>query len=70
MQALQDSTEVILQALIAGVQHIPYTIRCMAREMLLALRVKTQDAVDDMDLTPVIAKTLLLPYIRPALVYV
>lgn len=39
----------------------------MAREMLLALRVKTGDQVDDYDLTPIIARTLILPYLAPAI---
>lgn len=68
MRQLQDSTEVILQALYAGTEHIPYTVRSMAREMLLALRVTTQDSVDDSHLTPIIAGTLLIPYMKPALV--
>jgi hypothetical protein len=68
MRQLQDTTEIILQALYQGTQHIPYTIRCQAREMLLALRVKTQYAVDDLHLTPIIARTLLVPYMTPALV--
>lgn len=38
--------------------------------MLLALRVKTQYTMDDQELTPIIARRLILPYLTPALVYV
>lgn len=39
----------------------------MAREMLLALQVKTQYQVEDADLIPVIARGLILPYILPGI---
>jgi hypothetical protein len=68
LAALQLQTDSVLTALYAGTKHIPYTIRCMAREMLLALQVKTQYQVEDIDLIPVIARGLILPYILPGIV--
>lgn len=67
MTQLRTQTDLILAALYAGTRHFPYTIRSMAREMLLALQVKTQYQVDDMDLIPVIARGLILPYILPGI---
>jgi len=67
MAALQLQTDAVLTALYKGTKHIPYTVRCMAREMLLALQVKTQYKVEDIDLIPVIARSLVLPYILPGI---
>jgi len=67
MAALQLQTDAVLTELYKGTKHIPYTVRCMAREMLLALQVKTQYKVEDIDLIPVIARSLVLPYILPGI---
>jgi hypothetical protein len=67
MAALQLQTDAVLAALYKGTKHIPYTVRCMAREMLLALQVKTQYKVEDIDLIPVIARSLVIPYILPGI---
>jgi Ras GTPase-activating-like protein IQGAP2/3 len=45
---------------------IPYTIRLLAREALLALRVKFPEALDE-ELTPAVAKNVILPFILPAI---
>ena len=64
---LQLSTNSVLESLYLNIESVPYALRCMAREMLLALQVATQYTVDDYDLAPVIARCLIMPYILPAL---
>jgi hypothetical protein len=64
---LQLSTNAVLEALYLNIELVPYALRCMAREMLLALQVATQYSIDDYDLAPVIARCLIMPYILPAL---
>lgn len=67
MASLQHWTSVVLEALYLGTDSIPYALRWMAREMLLSLRVKTQYAVEDYELTPIIAMSVILPYLSPVL---
>lgn len=67
MVQLQLSTNSVLEALYTHVESVPYALRCMARELLLALQVTTQYTVHDYDLAPIIARCLIMPYILPAL---
>lgn len=71
-----------IKGLVKSTVQLPYTVKMMARETLLALRVspeclaytdpmlivqiKYPDAYDE-DLTPIIARTVILPFILPAL---
>jgi len=70
-----------VKGLVKSTVQLPYTVKMLARETLLALRVcqssriagyladpqiKYPDAYDD-DLTPIIARTVVLPFILPAL---
>ncbi len=67
LSALQLHTSELLKALYASTAKFPFAIRFAAREMLLALRVKTKYELPDEDLTPIIARLLILPYLTPAL---
>lgn len=51
----------------AATAQMPYTVRLIAREALFACRVRFQDE-DDSTLWPVVAKTVVLPFILPAIV--
>lgn len=71
-----------IKGLVKSTVQMPYTVKMMARETLLALRVslttttrkrgvlilqiKYPEAYDE-DLTPIIARTVVLPFILPAL---
>ena len=48
------------------VPQIPFTIRLLAREALLALRIRFPDATQN--LIPVVARTVILPFILQAIV--
>jgi Ras GTPase-activating-like protein IQGAP2/3 len=72
----------LITALIGSTNELPYTVRLLAREALLALRVfyrlclvlsdtnhpqvKYPDATDR-ELTPAVAKTVVLPFILPSI---
>jgi len=51
----------------AATVQVPYTVRLIAREALFACRVRFQDEPDSV-LWPVVAKTVILPFILPAIV--
>jgi Ras GTPase-activating-like protein IQGAP2/3 len=73
-----------VKGLVNSTVQLPYTVKMLARETLLALRVRQRprlqshalmkqikypDAYDE-DLTPIIARTVVLPFILPALMCV
>lgn len=51
----------------ASTSQMPYTIRLLAREALFALRVKYSD-YSDTQLWPIVAKSVIMPFIIPAIV--
>ncbi|RXK36438.1 hypothetical protein M231_06282 [Tremella mesenterica] len=67
LQELRFLCDRLIKGLVASTVHVPYTIRLLARESLLALRVKYPDAFDH-ELTPVVAKTVILPFLLPAII--
>ena len=69
LQELRHLTKQVLEVVYASTYRLPYTIRLLAREALLALRVKDPNAMDE-ELTTIVARTVVVPFILPALVYV
>ncbi|KAL7423921.1 iqgap-related protein [Cryptotrichosporon argae] len=67
LQELRALTNFLVQTLVQTTQYMPYTIRLLARECLFALRVKYPDSPDG-ELWPVVAKTVVLPFILPAII--
>ncbi|KAE8538000.1 hypothetical protein D1P53_006067 [Cryptococcus gattii VGV] len=67
LQELRNLTDFLLTDLLQSHDKLPYTIRLMAREALLALQRKFPEAMDD-DLVPVVARTVILPFLLPAIV--
>lgn len=67
LQELRALTDLIAKTIVAATPLMPYTVRLLAREALLALRVRYQDH-DDSELWPVVAKSVILPFIMPAIV--
>lgn len=67
LQELRNLTDFLLADLLQSHDKLPYTIRLMAREALLALQRKFPEAMDD-DLVPVVARTVILPFLLPAIV--
>jgi Ras GTPase-activating-like protein IQGAP2/3 len=59
-------TNTTLDIIYASVPYMPFTIRLLAREALLAMRIKFPDAMDE-ELTPSVAKTVVLPFILSAI---
>ncbi|WVR05248.1 hypothetical protein IAU60_002260 [Kwoniella sp. DSM 27419] len=67
LQELRALTEFLIAGLIESHAKLPYTVRLLAREALLALQTKFPEATDD-ELVPVVARTVILPFILPAIV--
>ncbi|WWD15905.1 hypothetical protein CI109_100329 [Kwoniella shandongensis] len=67
LQELRALTEFLITGLIESHNKLPYTIRLLAREALLALQRKFPEATDE-ELVPVVARTVVLPFILPAIV--
>ncbi|ODO11581.1 hypothetical protein I350_00363 [Cryptococcus amylolentus CBS 6273] len=67
LQELRNLTDLLLGDILQAHAKLPYTIRLLAREALLALQTKFPDATDD-DLVPVVAKTVILPFLLPAII--
>ncbi|TXT04877.1 hypothetical protein VHUM_03960 [Vanrija humicola] len=66
LQELRALTDDLLTAIMRSTDQMPYTVRLMAREALLALRVRFQDR-SDWELWPVVARCVILPFILPAI---
>ncbi|WVQ98721.1 hypothetical protein IAU59_005852 [Kwoniella sp. CBS 9459] len=67
LQELRGLTELLVTGLIDSHAKLPYSIRLLAREALLALQTKFPEATDD-ELVPVVARTVVLPFILPAII--
>ncbi|KAK6902926.1 hypothetical protein I203_108186 [Kwoniella mangroviensis CBS 8507] len=67
LQELRALTEFLVTGLIDSHARLPYTIRLLAREALLALQTKFPEATDE-ELVPVVARTVVLPFILPAII--
>ncbi|KAK4688659.1 Ras GTPase-activating-like protein IQGAP2/3, partial [Tremellales sp. Uapishka_1] len=67
LQELRALTDFLIKGLVDSSSELPYTIRFLAREALLALRIRYPDIVDA-ELTPIVAKTVVLPFILPAII--
>ncbi|AFR93269.2 IQ domain-containing protein containing GTPase activating protein [Cryptococcus neoformans C23] len=67
LQELRNLTDFLLTDILQSHDKLPYTIRLMAREALLALQRKFPEAMDD-DLVPVVARTVILPFLLPAII--
>lgn len=67
LQELRHLTKQLLDTLYVSTPHLPFTVRLLAREALLALRVKYPETTDE-ELTPSVARTAVLPFILPALI--
>ncbi|WWC90034.1 uncharacterized protein L201_004964 [Kwoniella dendrophila CBS 6074] len=67
LQELRALTEFLITGLVETHARLPYTIRLLAREALLALQTKFPDATDE-ELVPVVARTVVLPFILPAII--
>lgn len=67
LQELRALTDDLLNAIMRSTDQMPYTVRLMAREALLALRVRFQDR-SDWELWPIVARCVILPFILPAIV--
>ncbi|KAK8869822.1 hypothetical protein IAR55_000390 [Kwoniella newhampshirensis] len=67
LQELRALTEFMITGLIESHNKLPYTVRLLAREALLALQRKFPEASDE-ELVPVVARTVVLPFILPAII--
>ncbi|WVQ78096.1 hypothetical protein IAT38_000177 [Cryptococcus sp. DSM 104549] len=67
LQELRNLTNLLLDDLMKAHYKLPYTIRLLAREALLALQRKFPEATDD-ELVPVVSRTVVLPFILPAII--
>ncbi|WVW83094.1 hypothetical protein I302_105112 [Kwoniella bestiolae CBS 10118] len=67
LQELRALTEFLVTGLLDSHARLPYTIRLLAREALLALQTKFPEATDE-ELVPVVARTVVLPFILPAII--
>ncbi|WWC69466.1 uncharacterized protein I206_103406 [Kwoniella pini CBS 10737] len=67
LQELRALTEFLITGLLETHARLPYTIRLLAREALLALQTKFPEAPDE-ELVPVVARTVVLPFILPAII--
>ncbi|BEJ15204.1 hypothetical protein CspHIS471_0409710 [Cutaneotrichosporon sp. HIS471] len=67
LQELRALTDFIAKEIMASTSAMPYTIRLLAREALFALRVRYSDHSDS-QLWPIVAKSVIMPFIIPALV--
>ncbi|WVF72140.1 hypothetical protein IAT40_006952 [Kwoniella sp. CBS 6097] len=67
LQELRGLTELLISGLVDSHAKLPYSIRLLAREALLALQTKFPEATDD-ELVPVVARTVVLPFILPAII--
>ncbi|ORX39865.1 hypothetical protein BD324DRAFT_576164 [Kockovaella imperatae] len=67
LQELRHLTKRMLETVYQSTAHLPYTVRLLAREALLALRVKFPDVSDEL-LTPIVARAVVFPFILPAII--
>jgi Ras GTPase-activating-like protein IQGAP2/3 len=65
LQELRHLTKELLDHIYRFVPQLPFTIRLLAREALLALRIRFPDATQN--LIPVVARTVILPFILQAI---
>ncbi|WVN85310.1 uncharacterized protein L203_100455 [Cryptococcus depauperatus CBS 7841] len=67
LQELRNLTDMLLEDMLQVPEKLPYTIRLLAREALLALQRKFPEATDD-ELVPVVSRIVILPFILPVVI--